>query len=140
MTRQGQEIDVGDVFFLRCNLCNPPKPKFFVVAQVSPLRMFLINSKLTEWAKQRPEHINASPVITQKQHAFLQYDSYLCCTAVSHEYSFDILIQMLSEDGSIKRGSLHKDARRLVYQALHDNRLIERKYLRPIRELWQQYQ
>lgn len=49
----GVQVAVGDVFYLHCGLCNPPKPKFFVVAQVVPvLRMFLINSVLSAYDAQ----------------------------------------------------------------------------------------
>ncbi|MFT4197500.1 MAG: hypothetical protein QM601_06250 [Pseudoxanthomonas sp.] len=140
MTQSDQSIELGDVFYLRCTLCNPPKPKFFVVAQVTPLRMFLINSDLTDWAKGQQDHVVASPLIQQCQHSFLTYDSYLSCTEVSHEYNLEQLQQKVSQDPSIKRGSLHADARKAVFQALKANVLIARKYLGPIRELWAQYE
>lgn len=132
-----QQIELGDVFHLRCTLCNPPKPKFFVVAQVEPLRMFLINSKLTHFVASSPHRTAAHARIFAAEHVgFLKHDSYVACDAVSHEYSLEQLQQLMANDSSIHRGTLSIQARSAVAIALANCRTMARKYLNELRPFW----
>lgn len=130
------DIAPGDVFLLQCTLCDPPKPKFFVVAQASPLRMFLINSKLTSFAMGQPAIVAASPLIRAESNPFLRYDSYVACNHLSHEYSSERLGALLAENPSIRKGHLCPLAKASVAGALRMNELIARKYLRDLRPIW----
>lgn len=133
-------ISIGDVYFLKCNLCAPPKMKFFVVAQVQPLRMFIVSSDLTDFAKSSNAHRAAKAMILAQDHpAFLTHDSYIACDAVSHEYSYEQITEKLTGDKSFCRGNLHGDARAAVARALKGNHLLARKYLLALEPLWAAY-
>lgn len=130
-------VSLGDVLYLRCTLCNEPAQKFFVVAQVQPLRMFLINSELTEFAKARPAHVAASPLIRYAEHSgFLKYDSFVGCDHLSHEYSYERVEALLSANPSIRVGQLHPNAKAAIGSALRGNFLLPRKYLKDLLPLW----
>ncbi len=129
-------IALGDVFLLRCTHCSPPKMKYYVVAQVEPLRMFLINSELTVFQAARPEYVAACPSIAASEHPFLRYDSYLACDHVSHEYSLQDLDTRLNANPAIRLGTLSLAAREALKTALANNWILPTKYVRDIRPLW----
>jgi hypothetical protein len=131
---------LGDVLYLRCKNCNPPKQKFFVVARVDPLWMFLINSERTGFAASRPYHVDATPSILSAEHPeFLDHDSFIGCDQVWFEYAneHEQLLGMLKSDGKILAGRLHANAMRAVLAALTTNKLIKRKYLNELIPIWQ---
>lgn len=133
-------IELGDVFLLRCMLCNPPKPKFFVVAQAQPLRMLLINSEINAFVLGKPRSLALQIRLDQKDHAgFLDHDSYLACDHLSHEYSREHLLDLLGRNPSVRKGRLHDGVRAQVALALRDNHLIQAKFLRELAPLWEQW-
>lgn len=137
MNASARTISVGDVYHLRCTLCNPPKPKFFVVAHVDPLRMFLINSNLSDFVRGSPEHVAAMALIRVQQHPeFLVHDSYIACDHLSHEYSSELLILKMGLSPEVRVGHLHPDAKAAVREALRGNALLAGKYLKQLRVTW----
>lgn len=129
-------VSVGDVFFLRCTHCNPPKMKFFVAAQVLPLRMLLINSEPNEFQRASPSHLAAMAKVSAASHSFLTHDSVVACDHLSHEFSIDQLQGMLVNRPDILVGHLHADAIDAVRRALVGNEHIARKYLRDLYLAW----
>lgn len=130
------EVSLGDVFFLRCTLCNPPKNKFFVAVQISPLRMVLINSERTDFAEDSAAHVRAQPQIFSAEHDFLSHDSILSCDHISHEYSLEKLQAKLLQEPTLRRGKLHQNAMNALGAALRDNHLLPRKYLKDLQAIW----
>lgn len=130
------DIELGEVFYLTCSLCVPPKPKYFVVVQPDPLRMVLINSKINAFLLNKPRSMELQVRLLQESHDFLDHDSYLACDHLSHEYSRERLSSLLQDDPSIRRGQLHDNVRAKVALALTKNHLIQGKYLREIAPLW----
>jgi len=131
-------IDLGDVFFLRCGLCNPPKSKFFVVVQVQPLRMLLINSDVTAFVQSRPRHLALHVPILQCDHpAFLTHDSFLACDHVSHEHSYEGLSALVARDPGIRKGRIHDSVRPAIATAFKGNHQVPGKYLRDLVPLWE---
>jgi hypothetical protein len=133
-------ISIGDVLYLHCGLCNPPKMKFFVVARTQPLWMFLINSNLTVFALSKPRYIDACPVLRRAEHAgFLTHDSYLGCDQrPSHEYNDEQIEKKLQSDPAVRVGRLSNIAIAEILASLKTNRLVPRKYLNELVPLWQQ--
>jgi hypothetical protein len=129
-------IHIGDVVLLRCTHCNPPKNKFFVVAHLEPLRMFLINSEITEFQRRSQEILATQVVIRAQEHAFLEYDSVIGCDHLSHEYNLERLQEILIKEPQRILGALSRPARAAVKEALKGNELIPFKYLRGMRESW----
>lgn len=130
-------IELGDVLYLRCKHCVPPKPKFFVVAQVQPLRMFLINSEINQFAASKPRMVALMPMLMHVEHAsFLAHDSYLCCDHLSHEYSIERVKEILRADPGVRRGQISEAGRRALAGTLRGNHLVPRKYLRDLMAVW----
>ncbi len=138
MTSANTFCALGDVFFLKCNLCDPPKQKYFVVAHVQPLRMFIINTRRTDYAEARAANVAASPDILVADNPFLHHDSVVGCDCrPSHEYSYEKLEAMVAIDTSIYRGHLHISSRRAIVNALINNHLMPGKYLKEMLPEWQ---
>jgi len=132
-------IELGDVFFLNCTLCVPPKDKFFVVVQVQPLRMLLINSELNTFLLGKPKRLALHIPLMQIDHsAFLTHDSYLACDHLSHEYNYERLLRLSERNPSLRKGSIHADAKPKIAKAFAENHLIPRKYLHELVQLWEQ--
>lgn len=128
---------VGDVIFLRCKNCNPPKDKFFVVALVEPLKLFLINSEMTDFQKASPDHVIAQAHVLVAEHAFLEYDSLVGCDWLSHEYSDEDLKRALASNNRYRViGTLSPRARQAVAAALQGNVHIPGKWLKQLKEHW----
>lgn len=130
-------MSLGDVFYLSCTLCNPPKPKFFVVVQADPLRMVLINSDVNQFVRNKPRTLKLHLPLSHDCHDFLDHDSYLACDHLSHEYSRERLLGLLDSDPSIRRGRIHESVRPRVAAAFANNHLLPQKYLRDIAPLWE---
>lgn len=134
-------VSLGDVLYLHCSLCNPPKMKLFVVAQVEPLWMFIISSHLTDFAMARKSHRDASPQILASENPnFLTHDSYVGCNHISFEYSYDKIEAKLLAHPEVLLGHLHENAKAAVAAAIRANRIVERKYLRQLLPLWSQFE
>lgn len=128
---------VGDVIFLRCKNCNPPKDKFFVVALVEPLKLFLINSEMTAFQKASPDHVIAQAHVSVAEHDFLEYDSLIGCDWLSHEYSDADLERALTTNNRYKViGALSPRARQAVAAALQGNVHIPGRWLKQLKECW----
>lgn len=78
---------VGEVYLLRCGTCLPPKQKLFVVALLTPLRCFLINSQLRAAETRSPQAQTMAVPILAASHPFLTHDSYVSCSDLMGEYT-----------------------------------------------------
>lgn len=133
-------ITIGDVFFLRCKNCDPPKDKFFVIAQVDPLITFLINSNRTSFAETREPYRKATPVIYAAQHVeFLQHDSVVGCDQLWFEYSHEELLRRIRNEPGVRVGRLHVGAVRAVCHALEGNLLLKKKHLNQLVPSWRDH-
>lgn len=133
----GECVSIGEVLFLRCKHCNPPKDKYFVVMHVRPLRMFLINSEITPFVQNKPKRVALMVPLSQQDHdSFLKHDSYLACDHVSHEYSYERIERILELEPRRRSGMIHQNARGAIEQALRANALVPGKYLRELRAAW----
>lgn len=134
--RPDLEFELGDVFYLTCTLCDPPKQKYFVAVQVDPLRMVLINSEVSSFVRNKPRTLALHLHLAHGIHDFLHHDSYLACDHLSHEYSRERLLTLLDSDPSIRRGRIHDCVRPKIAGAFANNHVLPRKYLREIAPLW----
>lgn len=129
-------ISLGDVFLLRCTLCTPPKPKFFVVASSDPMLMFLINSEISPFMHSRPPLLAVQVSLAASEHAFLKYDSYLDGHHLSFEYQREALLKRLELEPSVRIGQLSESARSAVASMLPKARSLKRKHRDALIELW----
>jgi hypothetical protein len=113
--------------------------KRFVVAQIEPLRMFLINSERTDFAEAQPAYIAATPIIYLSDNpSVLTHNSHVGCDHLSHEYSYDQVDRKITNDPSILMGRLDQRSMVVIRDALAGNYLIPRKYLRELIPEWDQ--
>ena len=46
------EIEIGDILLMHCDICKPPKNKYFIVAVIEPEPVLLfVNSELNNYVR-----------------------------------------------------------------------------------------
>ena len=66
---------------LHCDFTNPPKDKYLLLAGLDPGPLFLIiNSKITEFMRRRPDLSKCQVEIDHNDHPFLRHHSFIDCT------------------------------------------------------------
>ncbi len=78
-------------FAPRCNHVRPyPKDKFVVVVHIDKNAMgFLINSKISDWLRKRPDLLTCEASILVEQHPFLDHDSYVDCRDIYEFFEWE---------------------------------------------------
>jgi hypothetical protein len=129
-------LAIGQVFYLHCQTCTTPKPKFFVVATLQPLKCFVINSQPTAFQLADPKRLAALTPIRADQHPFLVYDSYVGCNALFSEYDEPALQAVLAKNPSAFRGVLHQDAITAVRATIANSVLLSPVRKRELLAVW----
>jgi hypothetical protein len=94
-----QSLVPGRILHLHCNFTHPPKNKFVVLVSVkSSLRVFVINSGITEWLQARPDLRDRQITIRQQDHNYLRHDSFLNCTETIQQISIKEMEDQLIQD------------------------------------------
>ena len=75
-------VGPGSVLHLHFSDITNPKEKFGILLTVDPVRFFLINSRLSAFTEQSPEHRRSQLEIDVASHEFLEHDSWVDCTGV----------------------------------------------------------
>jgi hypothetical protein len=130
-------IEPGQVFYLTCQTCTKPKPKFFVVATVTPnLRCFLINSNPSPAQAKNPDLMAALIPVLDADHPFLKWNSYLALTDLIGEYSEADLLTKLAQDPSVYRGTLHANVVAAVKASLPHNKVLQVNRIKEVQADW----
>lgn len=129
-------VNIGDVLYLRCALCDPPKMKFFLVVLADPLKMFVINSRANDFQLRNPDIMAALVPMYVSEHPFLDHDSLIGCHQLWHEYNMADLAQHLLRNPRAYRGHLSTRAKSMVADALRGNEYIPTKWLRQLLVHW----
>lgn len=137
MTAQ-PDVAIGDVLFLKCTLCDPIKDKYFVVMQLDPLRMFLVNSECSAYVDRNPNTKALMIPLLLSEHGFFHHDSFLACNHLSHEYTLEKVQRAIELDSTVARGRVHPRVYPAILGALRKNHLVARKYLRDLVPIWTQ--
>lgn len=97
-------IKPGSILLIYCHFCDPPKPKFFVVAAVNPFPVgFFINSEPTRWQQQTKHLMDAQVKIARADYAgFLKHDSWIDCTEAIDQYEMAELVAAVAADPAKK--------------------------------------
>lgn len=118
-------LQVGQVFHLWCNACNPPWNKFHVLASVSPGPwFFLINSNPTAFQKARPHLMSSLLELTPADLQFLTHDSWLDCTMLMGGYTAQALETIVQSASKEYLGRLPIGKRRAVRAIVEASRVL----------------
>lgn len=121
------QVKTGDILFLRCGHCTPPKNKYFVVVSIDPDPiLFFINSKLNDFVR---NNLNLYPYHTSikvSEHGFLKYDSWVDCCDPCIEFNFDGIEQDMKYGGEFC-GVLSNTAANCIFESVKANPLLKRK-------------
>jgi len=109
-----------EVFLVpRCRHTVPVKSKFVVIVATAPDFLgVLINSGVTEYAKNNEKLLKCYASVSADEHSFLQYNSLVAC---------DRLFPFTRQELTLKKGCLSPAARRRVKNAAQKCLMLERK-------------
>lgn len=131
------QAQVGDVFLLWCNICEPQKYKFFVVAYIDPrLRYMLINSEPARFQQGKPELMRHQVSLSARDHAFLTHDSYLDCSQVLGGMTEDELESAYRDNTRIRLGSIAPAPRQALRDVVVNSRVLTERDKRMLLEAW----
>ena len=96
----------GSILYLLCDFTCPPKVKYLAVVSITPLLVFVVNSSVNQYIKDRP-HLEACQVtLASADYAFLRQDSFLDCSKVIDGLRVEDAIDQLMADTSRIPGAL----------------------------------
>ncbi|MDK9431472.1 hypothetical protein [Gallibacterium anatis] len=100
-------LKAGAVLRIFCDFTTPPKHKFVMVASVTPLQVFIINSEIHPYIRNNPDLLADQVDIPQADHSFLSHDSILNCIQAHQAFNISHLQQaLLSDFSQIYKGNL----------------------------------
>ncbi len=94
----------GRVILLYCDFTKPkPKDKFLVLVRIEPEPLFfVINSKVSEFIRQREWLFQCQVEIGHEEHAFLKHHSFIDCTEAKGIALHDVYEQIERDISRLK--------------------------------------
>ena len=118
----------GRILHLHCNFTTPPKSKFVVLVSVQPVLMiFVANSNINAWLQARPDLRDRQVTLHQRNHSYLEYDSFLNCTEAIRQMDLEEIEHQLLEDMSNIKDTLTADERQAVLYAVKECRTLSKR-------------
>lgn len=122
-------ITAGDVLYLHCTFTEPPKVKFLLVVCCDPLLVLVINSHVHEYIRLRPTLLACQVELTQQEHDFLSWDSFINCIEAHAAFDIDDLKEMIATDyHNIVKGKVIDICMGKVYKAVESSQTMLRKH------------
>lgn len=117
-----------EIFYVQsCRHTKPdPKDKFVLIAYINPsFYGFLINSKVNKYLKNRPYLLCCEAEIIASEHNFLDYNSYVDCTA---GFTFNAS-ELISSRGFLSDAGQAEVIQAVglcpVLESIHKNRILK---------------
>lgn len=128
-----KELSVGDVLYLHCDFTTPEKNKFMVVACCEPLLVLLINSNINQFISSREELLDCQVKISQSEHDFLDWDSFVNCVDAHAAFELDVVKEQLSLNYmEVYRGRVVDNCMSEIKRAVNSSPTMIRKHKRAI--------
>ncbi|NRN27916.1 hypothetical protein [Photorhabdus heterorhabditis] len=122
-----QSLAIGDVLYLHCPFTMPPKLKYLLVCCCEPLLVLIINSKISEFIRLRQELLQCQVDLPQKDHEFLQWDSFVNCIEAHAAFDInDIKSGISTNYHNIIKGKVANYCMREVYGAIKRSPTMKR--------------
>lgn len=100
-------IKSGAVVKLFCDFTTPQKFKYFMIATVEPLQVFIINSEITEFIRRNAALLADQVDIPHKDHPFLTHDSVLNCIEAHRGFNIsDLKNELIANFSEVYQGEL----------------------------------
>lgn len=103
--------------------------KFFVIIGEDDndfIGFFFINSKINDFISRKPELLALQFILSKEDYAFLDYDSYLCCTEIK-KLNKKELANSVSVNKTQIKGFLHDEHQRDILQIVRKSKLFSQK-------------
>ncbi len=123
------QLKPGRVFYLSCDFTTPPKDKYLLLVCIEPRPLFfVINSRIHDYIKKRPEMLSRQVCLAAGEYDFLEHDSYVnCADAIDFFHIKDIEQQVLKSLDRTK-GSISQEARKQVISVVKGSQTINKLY------------
>jgi len=117
----------GNIYYLYCSFTTPNKDKYLLLVCTNPEPIFfVINSEINKFKLSRPYLSQCQVCIEDKQHGFLDHNSFVDCTkSIKIDYS-EFESQLLSDMSRFK-GKIIPEVQREVISAVQKSRTINRR-------------
>jgi len=128
-----RQLIPGRVIYIFCPFTDPPKEKFLIIVYwgTKPL-LFVVNSRVPEFIKRKPELSKCQVPITSLDYDFLDHDSFINCSEVYDSLeSSEIINQIYLELGRIK-GELSVTTKRQIIAVVRDAKTVSANHKRLI--------
>ena len=101
-----QWLTPGKVIYIKCHFMDPPKDKYLVLLGVYSDRplFFVVNSRINPRRCKDPAPLKAD------EHPFLDHDSYINCSEIKYNLTFDEITTQIQSDISRMKGTLSNNA------------------------------
>lgn len=138
---QQRGISPGDVLYLHCTFTTPEKIKFMVVVCCEPLLVLLINSDVNKFIQQNPSMLVCQVAITQAEHDFLDWDSFINCIEAHQAFNLEVIKEQIATDyGGVLKGRVTDQCMQQVRNAVVASKTMVKGHKRLILEALQQYE
>jgi hypothetical protein len=117
----------GRILHLHCDFTTPPKSKFVVPVSIQPaLMIFVVNSHINSWLQARADLRDRQVTLQQRNHSYLEHDSFLNCTETIRQMDLEEIECQLLEDMSNIKDTLTADERQAVLYAVKGCRTLSK--------------
>jgi len=113
---------VGQILHLFWIVAN--KPKFFVIACIEPLLLFVINSGINQFKRTHPDHLACQVKINCSEHTCFNSDSYIDCTQIITDFDIERIKTILSVNLSDIKSVLSNVTKQEIIKAISASRLL----------------
>ncbi|MNC17075.1 hypothetical protein D3C75_649400 [compost metagenome] len=119
----------GCVIYWHCNFTTPPKQKFLVVVCCEPsFLVLIINSEINQFIQSKPHLLNCQVPISQAEHAFLNWDSFVNCIEAHKSITLnDVKDAVIADFSHVSRGRLSEGCIADVIKAVEQSPTMPRR-------------
>ena len=119
----------GCVIYWNCDFTTPPKSKYLVVVCCEPSFLVLvINSEVNQFIQSRPHLLSCQVPMSQKEHPFLDWDSFVNCIEAHKSISLnDVKDAVIANFSHVSRGRLSENCIIEVLKAVEQSPTIPRR-------------
>src|SRR2546426_997665 len=123
-----RSLKPGAVLRLFCPFTTPPKEKYCILVCIEPQPVvFVVNSEISRWLRQRPALRDCQVTLHHEQHPFLEHDSYVNCTHARMDFSLQEIEEQLIENLDKLKDHISEGERDGIIYAVEAGKTIEQR-------------
>lgn len=124
-----RQVAPGHVLCLFCEFTVPPKEKYLAVVSAEPRPLlFVVNSSVGEFVRQRPDLLKCQVLLSAADYGFLTHDSYLDCSNVIDCIDQNVIAHQVTRDIGRIKGDLNGATRARVVEVVRQAKTISPRH------------